>query len=54
MDQELQARIEPITSRLWMLAPKAVQAPVETRPQPAELATPARRQRTGQLIRTTA
>jgi len=25
MDQELQARIAPITSRLWMLAPKPVQ-----------------------------
>lgn len=52
MNQELQARIEPITSRLWMLAPKRVQ-PAETQPQPAVAATPARR-KTGQLIRTTA
>jgi hypothetical protein len=54
MNQELQARIAPITSRLWMLAPKAVQAPVEAQPQPTQAAgTPARR-RTGQLIRTSA
>ncbi len=54
MNQELQARIAPITSRLWMLAPKAeVQAPVQTRPQQPPQASPERR-RTGQLIRTSA
>jgi hypothetical protein len=52
MNQELQSRIAPITSRLWMLAPKSVQTPVETRPQPATV--PATRRRPGQLIRTTA
>ena len=50
MNQELQARIAPITSRLWMLAPKTVEAPVQARPQPTQTA----RRRTGQLIRTTA
>jgi hypothetical protein len=52
MDQELQARIAPITSRLWKLAPKAVQTQGETR-QPAERSTTSRR-RPGQLIRTSA
>ncbi len=52
MNQDLQVRIEPITSRLWMLAPKTVH-PVETRPATTVAATPARR-KTGQLIRTTA
>ena len=52
MNHELQARIAPITSRLWMLAPKAPQVQVEARPQPAQKGTA--RRRTGQLIRTTA
>ena len=55
MDQELQARIAPIASRLWMLAPKPVQTQGETRPQPERSsATKAGRRRPGQLIRTTA
>jgi len=54
MNQELQARIAPITSRLWMLAPKAVSTPVETRPQPTQPAAVPARRRPGQLIRTTA
>ena len=53
MDQELQARIAPITSRLWMLAPKSTQTQGETRQQP-ERTKPATVRRTGQLIRTTA
>jgi len=53
MDQELQARIAPIASRLWMLAPKALVAQGETRRQEPSRTTTTRR-RTGQLIRTTA
>ncbi|HTT11104.1 MAG TPA: hypothetical protein VMG60_09465 [Burkholderiaceae bacterium] len=53
MDQELQARIAPITSRLWMLAPKSEQNQGQTRQQPAQ-AAPAIRRRPGQLIRTSA
>jgi hypothetical protein len=55
MDQELQVRIAPITSRLWMLAPKPVQAPRETRPQSSDASgTTGQRRRPGQLIRTSA
>jgi len=53
MDQELQVRIAPITSRLWMLAPKSVQPQGETR-QPAEASTTTSRRRPGTLIRTSA
>ena len=53
MNQELQARIAPITSRLWMLAPKSVQVQGETRQQQERTTTSSRR-RPGQLIRTTA
>jgi hypothetical protein len=53
MNQELQARIAPITSRLWMLAPKSVQVQGETRQQ-QERTTTATRRRPGQLIRTSA
>lgn len=52
MNQELQVRIEPITSRLWMLVPKTVQAQGETRSQPERAET--KRRKTGQLIRTSA
>jgi hypothetical protein len=53
MDQELQARIAPITSRLHMLVPKSVSTQGETR-QPAERAAKTSRRRPGQLVRTTA
>jgi len=54
MDQELQARIAPITGRLWMLAPKSVQPQGETRQQQERDTTTATRRRRGQLIRTSA
>jgi hypothetical protein len=55
MDQELQVRIAPITSRLWMLSPKAVQPQGKTRQQAgAADKTTSSRRRPGQLIRTTA
>lgn len=53
MDQELQARIAPITTRLWMLCPKQVQPQGETR-QPAAPTGKTARRRPGQLIRTSA
>jgi len=53
MDQELQARIAPITSRLWMLAPKSVPTQGEPRQQ-AKRTTTSNRRRPGQLIRTSA
>ena len=55
MNQELLVRIAPITSRLWMLAPKPVQATTEPRQEPTGSADKTRRQRRpGQLIRTSA
>jgi len=55
MDQELQACIAPITSRLWMLAPKPVQNQGETRQDPERTSgTTTGRRRPGQLIRTSA
>jgi hypothetical protein len=55
MDQELQARIAPIASRLWMLVPKATQGQTDSRQQPAQsTGKTAGRRRPGQLIRTSA
>jgi len=54
MDQELQARIAPIASRLWMLAPKALASQGETRRQQEQNRSSTTRRRTGQLIRTSA
>jgi hypothetical protein len=54
MDQELQVRIAPITSRLWMLAPKSVQPQGETRQQAESTSTTSSRRRPGTLIRTSA
>jgi hypothetical protein len=55
MNVELQARIAPITSRLWMLAAKPVRAAAQTSDRPGDRpATTESRKRPGQLIRTTA
>lgn len=54
MNQELQVRIEPITSRLWMLAAKPAQPLTQSQEQPSQHATSKARRRPGQLIRTAA
>lgn len=54
MNQELQVRIAPITSRLWMLAAKSVQPLVQTQEQPPQAVKRPARRRPGQLIRTAA
>jgi hypothetical protein len=54
MDQELQARIAPITSRLWMLAPKSAPIQGETRQQTERTTSTTGSRRPGQLIRTSA
>jgi hypothetical protein len=55
MNLELQARIAPITSRLWMLAAKPVHAAAQTSDRPGDRpAATSSRKRPGQLIRTTA
>jgi len=54
MNQELQVRIAPITSRLWMLAAKSAQPLAQAQEQPSQRAKTTTRRRPGQLIRTAA
>jgi hypothetical protein len=54
MNQELQIRIAPITSRLWMLGAKPSVPQTQDQGQPARPVTAKARRRPGQLIRTAA